>query len=898
MKSRIAGIVCLFLLEIGFLTNAQGVPGLTAHFINETAVNVSWNAPSSNEKIASYKVIILEGNAELNNIIVDNSTRSVIIPSLDYCKSYTVQVIGILKNGSVITTPAPGNVTTYQYNTRCAAPSIAPKTQKVYVRRGDPVTLKCNYSGIPTPSLYWRVDGPSANKDVRQGNPVYLINDNDLKRSEVQTLTVKNGNLQISNVDDLDKERVYKCVVENRLGKASSNVTLTLVGVYETVQMDIKVEWTSEVQKHYQNNATLNSFLGQQIKSEVGNFSSKLQDMRVSVIRTVWKVDVEVIMNLFINATTTEGDPSDEIEKGILRMADSKKFGVLPIKSVTILDLPPPPPTNLRLDDIQAKEATITWQPPHHPEVYEVSGFTVQMKKVLGGTGYVTEMSVGADLTKAQLTKLEPDTEYLVRVTAHRDKSGKIGLSQPLEMTTEKGTQVVAIVVGILAAVLVLVAVVVAVVFYRKRQFPPRDEERRFTLDELQLRQGRRTYGPAGDTNPYEFNALHIQLAQVPENFHRNWPEIPRDYLKIGDELGAGAFGVVKKGFLMRNNKVIECAVKMLKKHGTELELRDLFNELNIMASVGNHPNVVSLIGACSDDGPLWVVVKFAENGCLLDYLRKHREENFKDPNYVNVKNKDTEQEESKGITNAEKTRFAYGIAKGMNHLAKMKCVHRDLACRNVLLGKNRIPMVADFGLARDIYESGAYETTTGGKLPVRWMALESLQDYSYTSESDVWAYGVVLWEIETGANVPYAALGGQEIVEALRRGERLSRPERCTDEIYEIMTNCWHADPKERPTFEDIVKLTERMLLEDSDYLELEGEMEEEGDEEEDDTPYDETSFRRIPEEFLSDPETATQSSQPVLEPASPVQFDGQLPLDNDQEGKDEGKGDKNTHF
>ena len=98
------------------------------------------------------------------------------------------------------------------------------------MRRGDPVTLKCNYSGIPTPSLYWRVDGPSANKDVRQGNPVNLINDNDPMVSEFQTLTVKNGNLQISNVDDLDKERVYKCVVENRLGKASSNVTLTLVG--------------------------------------------------------------------------------------------------------------------------------------------------------------------------------------------------------------------------------------------------------------------------------------------------------------------------------------------------------------------------------------------------------------------------------------------------------------------------------------------------------------------------------------------------------------------------------------------------------------------------------------------------------------------------------------------
>lgn len=439
MTSRITVIVFLLLLKIGFLTNAQGVPGLTAHFPNETALNVSWNAPSDNEKVASYEVIILEGNTELKNITVDNSTRSVIIPSLDYCKTYTVKAVGTVRNGSVITTPAPGEYATYQYITPCAPPVIAPATQKIYVHHGNPVNLTCNYSGFPTPSLYWRVNGPGANKNVRQGTPVILLDPNDPETSILQTLTVKNGNLHISSVEDLDKQRNYTCVVQNRLGTASGDVSLILVGVYETVKVKIKVEWTPELQTHYQNNDST-SFLSQQFKSEVANFSSKLQDTRVFLTRTVLRVGVDISMELDFTATTTEGDPSDEIVNGILNMKDSGYFGVLPIKSVTILGLPPPPPTNLKLDDIQAKEATVTWQPPHHAEVYEVSEFTVQMKKVLGGTaGYVTEMTVGADVTKAPLINLEPDTEYLVRVRAHRKNDGGLGESKPLEMLTLKG---------------------------------------------------------------------------------------------------------------------------------------------------------------------------------------------------------------------------------------------------------------------------------------------------------------------------------------------------------------------------------------------------------------------------------------------------------------------------
>jgi len=397
-------------------------------------------------------------------------------------------------------------------------------------------------------------------------------------------------------------------------------------------------------------------------------------------------------------------------------------------------------------------------------------------------------------------------------------------------------------------------------------------------MDELQARD-RRTYGPpTSDINLYDQRRQGQLPVAFPETgFTRQWPEIPRDYLKVAEELGSGAFGVVRKGYLMRNNKVIECAVKMLKRHGTVAELRDLYNELNIMASVGNHPNIVSLIGACSEDGPLWVVVKFAENGSLLDYIRKQK----KQPDYIN-----TMEDETKGLSNLEILRIAHGIAKGMNHLTKVKCVHRDLACRNVLLGKNFIPMVSDFGLARDIYESGAYETTSGGKLPVRWMALESLQDYSYTTESDVWSFGVVLWEIETGGQVPYAALGGQEIVETLIRGERLPKPEGCSDQIYDIMLKCWHPNPKQRLAFQELVHVIDSLMSAEADYLEIISDIPEKT---EDDIPYDAVQFDRIPEDYFWPSELRIHDPYQV-QPGLGAEANGQVTQHTHEDGTEKG--------
>ncbi|XP_065215125.1 plexin-A4-like [Planococcus citri] len=280
--------------------------------------------------------------------------------------------------------------------------------------------------------------------------------------------------------------------------------------------------------------------------------------------------------------------------------------------------------------------------------------------------------------------------------------------------------------------------------------------------------------------------------------------EFPRSGLTIGELLGEGEFGRVVKASawnILRNDTVTEVAVKMLKDIHTDEDMIDLVSEMQIMKLIGTHPNVLRLLGCCTQDGNLLVITEFALWGNLRDFLRRH---------HPSAMNKIT----SSNLSKKTLLLYALQVSRGMEHLASFKCVHRDLAARNVLVCEDYSLKIADFGLARSMRNKDYYRKTTNGKLPVKWMAPESLSLGFYTTQSDVWSFGILVWEIMTLGSNPYPSLSDvNKLPEALSSGYRMEKPPNCSEETYALMQECWQYQPEDRPTFAKISKTLDQMI-------------------------------------------------------------------------------------
>ncbi|KAF7710599.1 fibroblast growth factor receptor 3 isoform X3 [Silurus meridionalis] len=311
-------------------------------------------------------------------------------------------------------------------------------------------------------------------------------------------------------------------------------------------------------------------------------------------------------------------------------------------------------------------------------------------------------------------------------------------------------------------------------------------------------------------------NVSELELPSDPK-----W-EFPRSRLTLGKALGEGCFGQVVMAEAIsvdkeKPNKPITVAVKMLKDDGTDKDLSDLVSEMEMMKMIGKHKNIINLLGACTQDGPLYVLVEYASKGNLREYLRARRPPGM-DYSFDTCKIPD------EILTFKDLVSCAYQVARGMEYLASQKCIHRDLAARNVLVTEDNVMKIADFGLARDVHNIDYYKKTTNGRLPVKWMAPEALFDRVYTHQSDVWSYGVLLWEIFTLGGSPYPGIPVEELFKLLKEGHRMDKPANCTHELYMIMRECWHAVPSQRPTFRQLVEDHDRVLSMTStdEYLDL----------------------------------------------------------------------------
>uniref|UniRef100_A0A8C5JYZ4 receptor protein-tyrosine kinase n=1 Tax=Jaculus jaculus TaxID=51337 RepID=A0A8C5JYZ4_JACJA len=331
--------------------------------------------------------------------------------------------------------------------------------------------------------------------------------------------------------------------------------------------------------------------------------------------------------------------------------------------------------------------------------------------------------------------------------------------------------------------------------------------------------------------------------------------EFPRDRLKLGKPLGRGAFGQVIEADAFGIDKTATCktvAVKMLKEGATHSEHRALMSELKILIHIGHHLNVVNLLGACTKPGgPLMVIVEFCKFGNLSTYLRGKRTEfvpyKSKGARYrqgkdyvgeiaVDLKRRldsitssqssassgfveekslsDVEEEDASEdlykdfLTLEHLICYSFQVAKGMEFLASRKCIHRDLAARNILLSEKNVVKICDFGLARDIYKDPDYVRKGDARLPLKWMAPETIFDRVYTIQSDVWSFGVLLWEIFSLGASPYPGVKiDEEFCRRLKEGTRMRAPDYTTPEMYQTMLDCWHEEPNQRPSFSELVE-------------------------------------------------------------------------------------------
>ncbi|XP_036322512.1 insulin-like receptor [Rhagoletis pomonella] len=431
-------------------------------------------------------------------------------------------------------------------------------------------------------------------------------------------------------------------------------------------------------------------------------------------------------------------------------------------------------PTNSTRSDVRVR-----WDPPENPNG-DVVSYTISYKKseqdAVEEKRCITEVFY-RNLTNGYIMPL-PTGNYSIRVRANSlAGDGVYSEVVYIDIPPEKWSG--ALIAGICFGVIGVLLLMGGVYWYVRRKYaPPNDIKIIPTV------------------NPYYISLQYVQ---------DSW-EVERDRVIQLSPLGQGSFGMVYEGILKgadNSQADMPCAIKTVNENATDRERINFLSEASVMKQFDTY-HVVRLLGVCSVGQPALVVMELMKFGDLKSYLRAHR------PDSVQGDEMPFRYRET-GVQPPPLSRvfqMAIEIADGMAYLSAKKFVHRDLAARNCMVGFDLTVKIGDFGMTRDVYETDYYRKGDKGLLPVRWMPPESLRDGIYSTASDVFSYGVVLWEIVTLASQPYPGYSNDQVLRFVIEGGVMERPDNCPDKIYEIMQQCWEHRPSKRPSFFKIIRM------------------------------------------------------------------------------------------
>ncbi|XP_029560036.1 ephrin type-B receptor 3 isoform X1 [Salmo trutta] len=426
---------------------------------------------------------------------------------------------------------------------------------------------------------------------------------------------------------------------------------------------------------------------------------------------------------------------------------------------------------------------SLSWLPPEKP-----NGVILDYEIKYYERGQAMSHTVTAQHSSTRVEGLRAATPYVVQVRA-RTVAGYGHYSIPMDFSTsihsdpQKSVQdQLPLIVGSASAgLVVIVAIVVMAIVCSRKQHSSSELEYTEKLQQY-VSPGVKVY-----IDPFTYEDPN-------EAIHEFAKEIDISCVKIEEVIGAGEFGEVCRGRLKqasRREGVV--AIKTLKAGYTERQRRDFLGEASIMGQF-DHPNVIRLEGVLTRSCPVLIITEFMENGALDSFLRLN----------------------DGRFTVTQLVGMLRGIASGMKYLSDMNYVHRDLAARNILVNSNLVCKVSDFGLSRFLDDSSVdptYTSSLGGKIPIRWTAPEAIAFRKFTSASDVWSYGIVMWEVVSYGERPYWDMSNQDVMTAVEQDYRLPPPMDCPMVLHQLMLECWVKERNLRPKFCQIVSTLDKLL-------------------------------------------------------------------------------------